>query len=108
MQIVKIEKLTLRLAEQTGRLVCHPITLAAFVMSVPILGLFTDLEHVGFYLHCLVAVILFTTASAERSDSLAIHAKLDEIIKSHPTARNELMQSEHLPAKQIVDLAPDK
>ncbi len=105
---MKMEKISLKIAEQTNRLICNSLTHLVLIASIPLMYFFTGLEHAGFYLHCVVVLVLFVTASSDRSERLAIHAKLDEIIKTIPAARDELIQSHHLPASEIEELALDK
>ena len=87
-----------------GRLTGHP---AAFAVVFVYGALWFYFDRKGFDWHALATLIVWLMTlfiqRSDRRDTLAIHAKLDELLRSHSGARNELVQMDDKEPEEIEE-----
>ncbi len=82
----------------------HPLALAAVVVFVA-LWLIIDRKSFDWQAAATVATLFMTVfiQRAERRDTQALHAKLDELLRAEGQARNELTMLDDKEPEEIVE-----
>ena len=93
----------LKLGELGDKIASHPIFLAAFNVTLVALWLMIGTDIANIFISIITAELVLLAAGANRRSFMAIHAKLDEIVKALPEARNEIAHLEDLDEKQIKE-----
>jgi low affinity Fe/Cu permease len=89
---------------QVGVATSHPLALAAVAAFVAFWLIF-DHSSLDWHAAATVATLLMTVfiQRAERRDTQAIHAKLDELLRAEGKARNELTQLDDQEPEEIIE-----
>ena len=93
----------LKLGELGDKIAAHPIFLVVFNVTLAALWLIIGTDVANIFISIITAEIVLLTAGANRRNSIALHAKLDELIKTQPDARDELLHLEEAAEKEITE-----
>ncbi len=103
-ELLKECRLIQRWLTHVGVATSHPLALAAVTAFVAVWLIF---DHSSFDWHAAatVATLLMTVfiRRAERRDTQAIHAKLDELLRAEGKARNELTALDDKEPEEIIE-----
>ena len=114
-QIVKTNSMNLwfsRLASRTAQLVGHPymflfaiVVLVAWAISGPFFH-FSDTWQliINTGTTIITFLVVFLIQNTQNRDAKALHLKLDELIRSHVPARNDMIDIEKLSDEELEEL----
>jgi low affinity Fe/Cu permease len=114
-QIVKTNSMNLwfsRLASRTAQLVGHPymflfaiVVLVAWAVSGPFFH-FSDTWQliINTGTTIITFLVVFLIQNTQNRDAKALHLKLDELIRSHVPARNDMIDIEKLSDEELDEL----
>ena len=101
-----------RFASKTARLVGHPMMFLAAIMTLVVWGISGPIFHysdtwqlvINTATSLLTFLIVFLIQNTQNRDAKAIHLKLDELIRSHSPAHNDMIDIENLSDEELDEL----
>lgn len=101
-----------RFASKTARLVGHPMMFLAAIMTLVIWGISGPIFHfsdtwqlvINTATSLLTFLIVFLIQNTQNRDAKALHLKLDELIRSHSPAHNDMIDIENLSDEELDEL----
>ena len=101
-----------RFASKTARLVGHPAMFLAAIISLVVWGATGPIFHysdtwqliINTGTSVLTFLIVFLIQNTQNRDAKALHLKLDELIRSHSPAHNDMIDIETLSDEELDEL----
>jgi low affinity Fe/Cu permease len=101
-----------RFASKTARLVGHPVMFLAAILTLVVWGISGPIFHysdtwqlvINTATSLLTFLIVFLIQNTQNRDAKAIHLKLDELIRSHSPAHNDMIDIENLSDEELDEL----
>lgn len=101
-----------RFASKTARLVGHPAMFLAAIMTLVVWGISGPIFHfsdtwqliINTGTSVLTFLIVFLIQNTQNRDAKALHLKLDELIRSHSPAHNDMIDIETLSDEELDEL----
>jgi low affinity Fe/Cu permease len=101
-----------RFASKTARLVGHPATFLIAIGTIVVWGLTGPIFHysdtwqliINTGTSVLTFLVVFLIQNTQNRDAKAIHLKLDELIRSHSPAHNDMIDIENLSDEELEQL----
>lgn len=101
-----------RFASKTARLVGHPMMFLAAIMTLVVWGISGPIFHysdtwqlvINTATSLLTFLIVFLIQNTQNRDAKALHLKLDELIRSHSPAHNDMIDIENLSDEELDEL----
>jgi low affinity Fe/Cu permease len=101
-----------RFANKTARLVGHPATFLISILTVVVWGATGPIFHysdtwqliINTGTSVLTFLVVFLIQNTQNRDAKAIHLKLDELIRSHSPAHNDMIDIENLSDEELEEL----
>ena len=90
--------------ELADRLTSNPLFLALFNVALVVMWMWFGVDVANIFISIITAEIVLIGAGATRRGTLAIHAKLDEIIHAQENARDTLMGVESKSEQAIKEI----
>lgn len=114
-QVAQTNNLNLRFsrfASKTARLVGHPMMFLAAIATLVVWGISGPIFHysdtwqlvINTATSLLTFLIVFLIQNTQNRDAKAIHLKLDELIRSHSPAHNDMIDIENLSDEELDEL----
>jgi low affinity Fe/Cu permease len=114
-QVAQTNNLSLwfsRFANKTARLVGHPVTFLVSILIVVVWGVTGPVFHysdtwqliINTGTSVLTFLVVFLIQNTQNRDAKAIHLKLDELIRSHSPAHNDMIDIENLSDEELGEL----
>jgi low affinity Fe/Cu permease len=101
-----------RFASKTAHLVGHPATFLIAIGTIAVWGLTGPIFHysdtwqliINTGTSVLTFLVVFLIQNTQNRDAKAIHLKLDELIRSHSPAHNDMIDIENLSDEELEQL----
>lgn len=114
-QIAKTNSVSLwfsRFANRTARLVGHPATFLGAIAAIVVWAATGPIFHysdtwqliINTSTSVLTFLVVFLIQNTQNRDAKAIHLKLDELIRSHSPAHNDMIDIENLSDEELDEL----
>jgi low affinity Fe/Cu permease len=101
-----------RFASKAARLVGHPVMFLGAILTLVVWGISGPFFHysdtwqlvINTGTSVLTFLIVFLIQNTQNRDAKAIHLKLDELIRSHSPAHNDMIDIENLSDEELEEL----
>jgi low affinity Fe/Cu permease len=101
-----------RFASKTARLVGHPVMFLGAIVSLVVWAATGPIFHysdtwqlvINTGTSVLTFLVVFLIQNTQNRDAKAIHLKLDELIRSHSPAHNDMIDIENLSDEELEEL----